>query len=160
MKFPGFHLGELLRERGLTQKQLAVLVNKKVSEINELIKGKRKITIQRDYVLSQALGTSQKYWINQQIEYDYEQFLKTLDIPVTTELENTQSDIDGQDWKDVQLELETSLKTFWGTDSSAQNEVESEESSEVQEETQQEEVQQEEQRRKHKKQVKRIFRDF
>ncbi len=63
----------------MTQKQLAFLVNKKVSEINELIKGKRKMTIQWDYLLSQALHTPEKYWISQQIDYDYQQYLKMIE---------------------------------------------------------------------------------
>lgn len=63
----------------MTQKQLAFLVKKKVSEINELIKGKRKITIQWDYLLSQALETPRKYWILQQLEYDYEQYQQSLE---------------------------------------------------------------------------------
>ena len=46
--------------------------------MNELIKGKRKITLQRDYLLHTVLGTPVKYWILLQIDYDYEQFLATL----------------------------------------------------------------------------------
>ena len=64
---------EEIRNRGWTQKQFAVLVWKKNSEVNELIKWKRNITIQRDYILSQVLWTPEKYWINMQMDYDYEQ---------------------------------------------------------------------------------------
>ena len=64
---------EEIRNRNWTQKQFAILVWKKNSEVNELIKGKRNITIQRDYVLSQVLWTPEKYWINMQTDYDYEQ---------------------------------------------------------------------------------------
>lgn len=63
---------EEIRNRGWTQKQFAVLVWKKNSEVNELIKWKRNITIQRDYSLSQVLWTPEKYWINMQTDYDYE----------------------------------------------------------------------------------------
>jgi len=63
---------EEIRNRNWTQKQFAILVWKKNSEVNELIKGKRNITIQRDYALSHVLWTPEKYWINMQIDYDYE----------------------------------------------------------------------------------------
>ena len=63
---------EEIRNRNWTQKQFAILVWKKNSEVNELIKWKRNITIQRDYALSQVLWTPEKYWINMQIDYDYE----------------------------------------------------------------------------------------
>ena len=69
---------EEIRNRGWTQKQFAVLVWKKNSEVNELIKWKRNITIQRDYALSQVLWTPEKYWINMQTDYDYEQMKQKL----------------------------------------------------------------------------------
>ena len=52
---------------------------KKVSEVNELLKWKRNITIQRDYLLHQTLWTPIKYWILKQIDYDY----SLLDIEET-----------------------------------------------------------------------------
>lgn len=63
---------EEIRNRNWTQKQFAILVWKKNSEVNELIKWKRNITIQRDYILSHVLWTPEKYWINMQTDYDYE----------------------------------------------------------------------------------------
>jgi len=63
---------EEIRNRGWTQKQFAVLVWKKNSEVNELIKGKRNITIQWDLILSEIFWTPEKYWINMQMDYDYE----------------------------------------------------------------------------------------
>ena len=69
---------EEIRNRGWTQKQFAVLVWKKNSEVNELIKWKRNITIQRDYSLSQVLWTPEKYWINMQMDYDYEQMKEKI----------------------------------------------------------------------------------
>jgi len=62
---------EEIRNRNWTQKQFAILVWKKNSEVNELIKWKRNITIQRDYILSQVLWTPEKYRINMQTDYDY-----------------------------------------------------------------------------------------
>lgn len=69
---------EEIRNRNWTQKQFAILVWKKNSEVNELIKWKRNITIQRDYALSQVLWTPEKYWINMQTDYDYEQMKQKL----------------------------------------------------------------------------------
>lgn len=60
-----------IKKRWRTQKQFAILSWKKVSEVNELIKGKRNITIQRDLILSDVLWTSEKYWIQKQIDFDY-----------------------------------------------------------------------------------------
>ena len=73
MTHPWKKIIEEIRNRNWTQKQFAILVWKKNSEVNELIKGKRNITIQRDYILSQVLWTPEKYWINMQTDYDYEQ---------------------------------------------------------------------------------------
>ena len=44
---------------------------KKVSELNELIKWKRNITIQWDILLSHILWTPEKFRIHKQIDYDY-----------------------------------------------------------------------------------------
>lgn len=63
---------EEIRNRNWTQKQFAVFVWKKNSEVNELIKWKRNITIQWDLILSEILWTPEKYWINLQTDYDYE----------------------------------------------------------------------------------------
>lgn len=42
-----------------------------MSELNELIKGRRNITIQRDILLAKVLDTPQKYWVLKQLDYDY-----------------------------------------------------------------------------------------
>jgi plasmid maintenance system antidote protein VapI len=82
MSHPGTLLTTMIKEQGRTQKQFAILVGKKVSEVNELIKGKRNITIQWDYLLHKVLGTQQGYWINKQIAYEYQIFLNAL-LPQT-----------------------------------------------------------------------------
>ena len=64
-----------LWEAGYTQKAFSVKIGKKVSEINELIKGKRKFTLAWDFLLSKTLGTPQKFWILKQIDYDYQALL-------------------------------------------------------------------------------------
>ena len=69
-------LSRYLEENGYTQKAFSIKINKKVSEINELIKWKRNITIAWDMILSDALQTPQKFWILKQLEYDYDQAIK------------------------------------------------------------------------------------
>lgn len=71
MEHPGELLIEEIRSRDLTQKEFSLMLWKSVSELNELIKWKRNITIQWDLLLSQVLGSPEKYWIHKQIDYDY-----------------------------------------------------------------------------------------
>ena len=71
MEHPWRLLIEAIKDRGWTQKQFSSFVWKKNSEVNELIKGKRNITVQWDLILSKILWTPEKYWINLQVDYDY-----------------------------------------------------------------------------------------
>ena len=73
IEHPWAELQVLIREKWLTQKAFSSILWKKVSEVNELLKWKRNITIQRDYLLHQTLWTPIKYWILKQIDYDYSQ---------------------------------------------------------------------------------------
>lgn len=69
---PWKEIGKRLEELGMTQKAFSLCIGKKVSEINELIKGKRNITLAWDYLLCQFFWTEEKYWMLQQLDYDYE----------------------------------------------------------------------------------------
>ena len=71
MNHPWIELQLLIKEKWLTQKAFASILWKKVSEVNELLKWKRNITIQWDYLLHQSLWTPIKYWILKQVDYDY-----------------------------------------------------------------------------------------
>jgi len=71
LEHPWTELQFLIKEKWLTQKAFSSILWKKVSEVNELLKWKRNITIQRDYLLHQTLWTPIKYWILKQIDYDY-----------------------------------------------------------------------------------------
>ena len=71
LEHPWTQLQLLIKEKWLTQKAFASILWKKVSEVNELLKWKRNITIQRDYLLHQTLWTPIKYWILKQVDYDY-----------------------------------------------------------------------------------------
>ncbi|MEI8092212.1 MAG: hypothetical protein WCG98_08765 [bacterium] len=54
-------------------------MGKKVSEVNELIKGKRNITIQRDILLATVFDDEPKKWIGLQMEYDYQTSSQSVD---------------------------------------------------------------------------------
>ena len=71
IEHPWSELQVLIKEKWLTQKAFSSVLWKKVSEVNELLKWKRNITIQRDYLLHQTLWTPIKYWILKQVDYDY-----------------------------------------------------------------------------------------
>lgn len=71
-------LEKILKEQWRKQKTFALHIGKRVSEINELIKGKRNITISWDILISRALRTPEKFWILKQVDYDYQEALKTF----------------------------------------------------------------------------------
>jgi plasmid maintenance system antidote protein VapI len=77
---PGKKIQVELKDRGWTQRQFAFLLWKKVSEVNELIKWKRNITVQRDILLSHVLWTSRKYRLDLQNEYEYSLIESDFDI--------------------------------------------------------------------------------
>lgn len=49
----------------------ASMIGKKVSEVNELIKWKRNITVQRDILLSIVFDDPEQKWIKLQNNFDY-----------------------------------------------------------------------------------------
>lgn len=71
MEHPGKLLQQELTMRWFTQKVFSTMIGKKVSEVNELIKGKRNITVQRDILLSIVFGDPEQKWIRLQNDYDY-----------------------------------------------------------------------------------------
>lgn len=66
---PGDFLRDELEERGWTQADLAEIVGRPVGTVNEIIKGKRKITPETARGLSSALGTSAEFWMNLESAY-------------------------------------------------------------------------------------------
>ena len=69
------HPGEVLKYEfiealGLTQTQLAKHLGIPIQRVNELVRGKRGITPDTAWLLSQALGTSPEFWMNLQVNYD------------------------------------------------------------------------------------------
>lgn len=77
---PGIYLQEEITRRWWTQKQFAEFIWKKVSEVNELLKGKRNITVQRDIILSALFDDPEKKRINLQIEYEYDTVKQSMNL--------------------------------------------------------------------------------
>ncbi len=68
---PGQSLQKELNERWLTQKVFSSMIGKKISEVNELIKWKRNITVQRDILLSVVFDHPEQKWIKLQNDFEY-----------------------------------------------------------------------------------------
>lgn len=69
-----FHPGEMLREEfleplGLSQAAFARKIGWSRARLNELIRGKRGITVEASLDLADVLGTSPKLWLNLQATY-------------------------------------------------------------------------------------------
>jgi addiction module HigA family antidote len=69
------HPGEILREEflvplGQTQVALAEHLGVPVQRINELVRGKRGVTPETAWLLSQALNTTPEFWLNLQAAFD------------------------------------------------------------------------------------------
>lgn len=69
------HPGKILQEEfltplGLTQVALAKHIDVPTQRINELIRGKRGVTPDTAWLLSQAFDTTPEFWINLQTNYD------------------------------------------------------------------------------------------
>ncbi len=63
-------LREFLDPLGQTQKGLAEHLGVPIQRINELVRGKRGITPDTAWLLSQAFGTSPEFWMNLQANYE------------------------------------------------------------------------------------------
>lgn len=61
---------EYLDELGISQVAFAEHIKVPVQRINEIIRGKRGITSETAWLLSQALDTTPEFWLNLQATYD------------------------------------------------------------------------------------------
>lgn len=71
------HPGEVLLEEFLlplevTQHRLAVSIGVPPRRINEIVHGKRRITVDTALRLARYFGTSDRFWLNLQTRYDLE----------------------------------------------------------------------------------------
>lgn len=67
---PGEVLAEELEARGLTQSRLARRMHRPLQAINEIVRGRKRITGATALELADALGTSAELWIR--LEADFE----------------------------------------------------------------------------------------
>ena len=71
------HPGEILLEEflnplGLSQYRVAKEINVPARRINEIVHGKRSISVDTALRLSRFFGTSERFWLNLQLRYDIE----------------------------------------------------------------------------------------
>ena len=77
-RLPNIHPGEILLEEflepmGISQNRLARAVGVPPRRINEIVLGKRRVTADTAMRLARALGTSERFWLGLQADYDLEQ---------------------------------------------------------------------------------------
>ena len=63
-------LEEFLEPMDLTQVALAEHLGIPTQRVNEIIRGKRGVTTDTAWLLSQAFGTTPQFWLNLQINHD------------------------------------------------------------------------------------------
>jgi len=63
-------LNEYLDPMGLTQKEVADHLDIPIQRINEIVRGKRGISPDTAWLLSEAFDTSPEFWLNLQSMYD------------------------------------------------------------------------------------------
>jgi len=63
-------LKEYLEPMGLTQKELADHLDIPIQRVNEIVRGKRGISPDTAWLLSEAFDTSPEFWLNLQAMHD------------------------------------------------------------------------------------------
>ncbi len=76
-KLPPVHPGEILLEEfmkplGITQSRLAKDLGVHPHRINDIVRSKRSVTADTALRLSRCFGTSERFWLNLQTQYDLE----------------------------------------------------------------------------------------
>ena len=82
-KLPNTHPGEVLREEFLTplnlsQNRVARDINVPPRRINEIALGKRAVTADTALRLARYFGTSERFWLGLQADYDLEEARRAL----------------------------------------------------------------------------------
>lgn len=80
---PNIHPGEVLLEEflkplGISQNALARAADVPPRRINEIVLGKRGVTADTAVRLAAALGTSERFWLGLQADYDLEEARRVL----------------------------------------------------------------------------------
>jgi HTH-type transcriptional regulator / antitoxin HigA len=112
---PGEFLNDELDERNWTQSEFAEIIRRPVRVVNEIIMGKKAITIETARELAAALGTSPQFWLNLQTSYD---LWRTAPTP--------QSDVIARDAKlRERFPVREMIKRNWIRNSENYNDLES-----------------------------------
>jgi addiction module HigA family antidote len=82
-KLPNIHPGEILLEEFLqpmdiSQNALARAMSVPPRRINEIVLGKRSVSADTAIRLAAALGTSERFWLGLQSDYDLEEARRSL----------------------------------------------------------------------------------
>lgn len=85
---PNIHPGEVLLEEfltpmGISQNALARAAGVPPRRINEIVLGKRGVTADTAVRLAAALGTSERFWLGLQADYDLEEAHRALGAVVS-----------------------------------------------------------------------------
>lgn len=80
---PNIHPGEVLLEEfliplGISQNALARAAGVPPRRINEIVLGKRSVTADTAVRIAAALGTSERFWLGLQADYDLEEAHRIL----------------------------------------------------------------------------------
>ena len=67
---PGYYIKELVEQSGLAQEDFAKRLNMTSHNLNVLIRGEERLSIDMAAKLSSMLGTSVSFWLNLQQKYD------------------------------------------------------------------------------------------
>ena len=72
---PPTHPGEMLLEEflkplGVSQRELATHLNWTTTRLNEIIKGRRQVSVESALALGGALNTGPEFWLNLQRDWD------------------------------------------------------------------------------------------
>ncbi len=86
---PGETLTEVLKEKGMTQKELAERVGRPLKTINEIVKGKTAITSDTSIQLEKALDVPAHIWNN--LESNYREFLARMNMSFSIKAKITES---------------------------------------------------------------------
>lgn len=92
-----FHPGEFIKDeidsRGWTQKQFANIINKSLTEVNELINGKRNITSNWAIIIAAAFDVEPETFLNMQSRYDCYKEQQSLSKSKIQDIRNNVKDL-------------------------------------------------------------------
>jgi addiction module HigA family antidote len=91
-KLPNVHPGEVLLEEflvplGISQNRLAREIGVPPRRINEIVLGKRSVTPDTALRLSRYFGTSSRFWLGLQLDYDLEETERAKAVQIEREVQ-------------------------------------------------------------------------